>query len=94
MTKTLTIRIKSADKALEEFRKTFKNVEAGIGSGSVRVFTSPALRLLEICSPQTVSPFSGRCDRSDRDRSMSYRERSTATSRTSMRISEYWRSMA
>ena len=29
MTKTLTIRIKSADKALEEFRKTFKNVEAG-----------------------------------------------------------------
>jgi predicted transcriptional regulator len=29
MTKTLTIRIKSADKALEEFRKTFKDVEAG-----------------------------------------------------------------
>ena len=29
MAKTLTIRIKSADKALEEFRKTFKDVEAG-----------------------------------------------------------------
>ena len=29
MAKTLTIRIKSADKALEEFRKTFKHVEAG-----------------------------------------------------------------
>jgi len=29
MAKTLTIRIKSADRALEEFRKTFKDVEAG-----------------------------------------------------------------
>ena len=29
MAKTLTIRIKSAEKALEEFRKTFKSVEAG-----------------------------------------------------------------
>lgn len=29
MAKTLTIRIKSADKALEGFRKTFKDVEAG-----------------------------------------------------------------
>lgn len=29
MAKTLTIRIKSADTALEEFRKTFKGVEAG-----------------------------------------------------------------
>jgi predicted transcriptional regulator len=29
MAKTLTIRIKSADTALEEFRKTFKDVEAG-----------------------------------------------------------------
>ena len=29
MAKTLTIRIKSADKALGEFRKTFKDVEAG-----------------------------------------------------------------
>ncbi len=29
MAKTLTIRIKSADKALEEFRQTFKEVEAG-----------------------------------------------------------------
>src|SRR5438128_4705904 len=29
MARTLTIRIKSADKALEEFRKTFKDVEAG-----------------------------------------------------------------
>lgn len=29
MAKTLTIRIKSADKALEEFHKTFKDVEAG-----------------------------------------------------------------
>ena len=29
MAKTLTIRIKSVDKALEEFRKTFKNVETG-----------------------------------------------------------------
>src|SRR5919106_5696112 len=29
MAKTLTIRIKSADKVLEEFRKTFSDVEAG-----------------------------------------------------------------
>ena len=29
MAKTLTIRIKSADKALQEFRKTFSDVEAG-----------------------------------------------------------------
>ena len=29
MAKTLTIRIKPADKALEEFRRTFKDVEAG-----------------------------------------------------------------
>ena len=29
MAKTLKIRIKSADEALEEFRKTFKDVEAG-----------------------------------------------------------------
>lgn len=29
MAKTLTIRIKSAEKALEDFRKTFKSVESG-----------------------------------------------------------------
>ena len=29
MAKTLTIRIKSADRALEAFRKTFKDIEAG-----------------------------------------------------------------
>ena len=29
MAETLTIRIKSADKALKGFRKTFKDVEAG-----------------------------------------------------------------